>query len=92
MDDPRVATFSSISGGAGLSLSSTGTEGENVGRIQVRLRSGMTQDDETAVADLLREQLAGGGTATFKFERPSIFTFRTPVEVEVYGDNLEQLY
>ena len=92
VDDPRVATFSSISGGAGLSLSSTGTEGENVGRIQVRLRPGMTQEDEMAVADLLREQLACSGTATFKFERPSVFTFRTPVEVEVYGDNLEQLY
>jgi len=88
-DDPRVAGFSSIAGGAGMSLSSTGTEGENVARIQVRMAPGA---DEAAVAELLRERLQGTERATFKFERPSVFTFRTPVEVELYGSNLEELH
>ncbi len=90
--DARVATFSSISGGAGLSLSNTGTEGENVARIQVRMQPGTTPADEQAVADLLRQRLAGAEEASFEFERPSVFTFRTPVEVEVYSDNLEELH
>lgn len=92
VDDPRVSSFSSISGGAGLSLSTTGTEGENVGRIQVRLAPGTSKDDERAVAAALRQRLESSAEASFKFERPSVFTFRTPVEVEVYSDNLNQLH
>ncbi len=91
-DDDRVESFSSITGGAGLSLSNTGTEGENVARIQVRMKSGTTVDDEEAVAAQLRERLEGTTEAHFKFERPSMFTFRTPIEVEVYSDNLEDLH
>ncbi len=90
--DSRVSSFSSISGGAGLSLSNTGTEGENVGRIQVRLAEGSSKQDEQAVAAILRQRLESSDKVRFKFERPSVFTFRTPVEVEVYGDNLQQLH
>ncbi len=91
-DDNLVESFSSITGGAGLSLSNTGTEGENVARIQVRMKSGTTTDDEEAVAARLRERLEGTTEAHFKFERPSMFTFRTPIEVEVYSDNLDELH
>ena len=91
-EDERIESFSSITGGAGLSLSNTGTEGENVARIQVRMKPGTGADNEVAVATLLRERLAGSSAARFKFERPSVFTFRTPIEVEVYSDNLEDLH
>jgi HAE1 family hydrophobic/amphiphilic exporter-1 len=90
-DDPRVDSFSSIAGGAGLSLAQTGTEGENAARIQVRLKSGTTRRDEEVVAAALRARLETTGLARFKFERPSYFTFRTPIEVEVYGDELADL-
>lgn len=89
--EPRVASFSAIAGGAGLSLTNNGTEGENVARIQVRMKPGSTRAYEEAVAALLRQRLEGSEEASFKLERPSVFTFRTPVEVEVYGDNLEEL-
>jgi len=89
--DPRIESFSSIAGGAGLSLATTGTEGENVGRIQVRMKPGTTPADEEAVAAVLRERLENAEIADFKFERPSIFTFRTPIEVEIYGDDLDEL-
>ncbi|MCP3963002.1 MAG: efflux RND transporter permease subunit [bacterium] len=89
--DERIESFSSITGGAGLSLSNTGTEGENVARIQVRMKSGTTAAQEQAVAANLRERLEGAAEAHFKFERPSVFTFRTPVEVEVYSDSLADL-
>lgn len=89
-EDEAVASFSSIAGGAGLSLSNTGTEGENVGRIQVRMKPGSSSEAE--VAERLRQRLALAQEVTFKFERPSVFTFRTPVEVELYGENLEDLH
>ncbi|MEO1086403.1 MAG: efflux RND transporter permease subunit, partial [Acidobacteriota bacterium] len=91
-DDPRIASFSSITGGAGLSLASTGTEGENVARLQVRMAANTTPEDEAEIAGLVRRKLAADPEADFEFERPSVFTFRTPVEVEVYGDDLTELY
>ena len=83
--------LASIAGGAGLSLANTGTEGENVARLQVRMIPGATSADETAVAEKIRQRLAQAKEVDFKFERPSVFTFRTPIEVEVYGDDLKEL-
>jgi len=90
-DDPRVDAVSSIIGGAGLSLSKTGTEGENAARLQVRLKKGLGRKDEEAVAAVLRSRLESTRIARYKFERPSYFTFRTPIEVEIYGDSLTDL-
>jgi len=90
-DDPRVEAFSSIVGGAGLSLTRTGTEGENVARLQVRMKSGLRRADEEVVAAALRERLETAGRARFKFERPTYFTFRTPVEVEIFSDDIQDL-
>src|SRR5439155_1123404 len=90
-DDARVDSISGIVGGAGLSLSQTGSEGENAARIQVRLKKGSRRSDEEEVAAILRSRLESSSIARYKFERPSYFTFRTPIEVETYGDNLADL-
>jgi hydrophobic/amphiphilic exporter-1 (mainly G- bacteria), HAE1 family len=91
-ESPYVESYSSIAGGAGLSLSNTGTEGENAARIQVQMKQGSTPEQEAAVIDALRERLASSEIARFKFERPTLFTFRTPIEVEVYGDDIDELF
>ncbi len=91
-DDSRIQTFASTAGGAGLALSNTGTEGENVGRLQVRMASGTSQEDEAAVIAQLRQNLEKVEQARFELERPSVFSFRTPVEIELYGDRLEELH
>ncbi|MGD2113527.1 MAG: efflux RND transporter permease subunit [Acidobacteriota bacterium] len=95
-DDPRVESFSSIAGGAGLALSQSGsgggTEGENVARLQVRLAPGNEPGTEEAVMESLRERLEGVEGVRYQVERPAVFTLRTPVEVEVYGDDLDQLH
>jgi HAE1 family hydrophobic/amphiphilic exporter-1 len=90
-NQPKVASHSAIIGGAGLSLSNTGTEGENSARIQVQMKPDASTEDEEAVIAALRTRLEGSGVARFKFERPTYFTFRTPIEVEVYSDSLEEL-
>lgn len=90
--DERVASISSIAGGSGLNLASTGTEGENVGRIQVRMGSGQGADAEEEVIAALRRALAQTEGVRFEFERPTYFSFRTPIEVEVYSDNLDELH
>lgn len=90
--DPRVDSYASTAGGSGLSLSSTGSEGESTARIQVRMKPGMKAEDEEAVAAKLRERLAVSELARFEMGRPTYFTFRTPIEAEVYGDDLAQLH
>ncbi len=90
--DVRVAAFSSMAGGRGLSLTSTGTEGENSGRIQVRMVAGTSAVDEQAVIEALRAALSAPGGARFEFERPTYFSFRTPIEAEVYSDDLTELH
>jgi len=94
--DPRVEDFSSIAGGAGLALSQAGAEGgtagENVARVQVRMAPGTTPADEAAVMAELRGRLESVDGVRYQVERPAVFTLRTPVEVELYGDDLGQLH
>ncbi|HEX7707068.1 MAG TPA: efflux RND transporter permease subunit [Thermoanaerobaculia bacterium] len=88
----NVASYSAIAGGAGMSLATTGTEGENSARLQVQMKPGSSGADEEAVIAAVRERLEAAPLARYKFERPTYFTFRTPIEVEVYSDNLEELH
>ncbi|MFP5285751.1 MAG: efflux RND transporter permease subunit, partial [Thermoanaerobaculia bacterium] len=90
--DPRIDSYASTAGGTGLSLSSTGSEGESSARIQVRMKPGSKPADEEAVAAKLRERLGVSELARFEMGRPTYFTFRTPIEAEVYGDDLAQLH
>jgi len=92
VDDPRVGTLSSVAGGAGLALSRTGTEGENVASILVQMKAGTSPEDERQVIELLRSRLEAAGNVRYKFERPTYFSFRTPIEVEIYSDGLETLH
>jgi len=91
-EDPSIEAYSTIAGGAGLSLASTGTEGENAGRIQVRMRPGANPADEDRVAAALRERLEATDQVSFKLERATYFSFRTPIEVEVFSDDLGDLH
>ena len=90
-NQPMVASHSAIVGGAGMSLSNTGTEGENSARLQVQMKPEASAKDEEAVISSIRQRLEAAQVARFKFERPTYFTFRTPIEIEIYGDNLEEL-
>jgi HAE1 family hydrophobic/amphiphilic exporter-1 len=90
--DDRVESYSSTVGGAGFSLTRTGSEGENFARIHVQMSSEASRHDEARVIAGLRESLEVHEQARFKFERPTYFTFRTPVEVEVYSDSLPELH
>ena len=87
----NVEAFSAVAGGAGLSLTSTGTEGENFGQIDVRMKAGTSAAEEDSAIARLRDALAQVPQARVKFQRPSYFSFRTPVEVEIFADRLDEL-
>ncbi|HEX2164104.1 MAG TPA: efflux RND transporter permease subunit, partial [Thermoanaerobaculia bacterium] len=91
--DPRIESWATLVGGKGFALTTTGSEGENVARIQVRMAPGADAAAEAAVADRLRARLSeAAGVTRFELQRPTVFTFRTPIEVELYGDDPAALH
>jgi HAE1 family hydrophobic/amphiphilic exporter-1 len=91
-DEDRVASYSSVAGGSTTGWSGVGTSGENIGRIHVRMAPGSRQADEDGVVAILRDALERIPRARITLERPTYFTFRTPIEVELYGSDVETLH
>lgn len=91
VNHPQVDLVYSIMGSSGSSGGSAGEERENIGQIHVGLKEGIIRDREDAVMDRLRTDLRNVPAVDYKFARPSFFTSKTPVEVEISGYNLKTL-
>ncbi|HVS03131.1 MAG TPA: efflux RND transporter permease subunit [Thermoanaerobaculia bacterium] len=65
-------------------------EGEHTARFKVVLAAADPEVEERVVEDLRRRFAAIPGLDQ-RVTRPVLFSFRTPIEVEVRGDRLEQL-
>tara|TARA_R110001599_G_C12275462_1_gene662214 strand:+ start:9847 stop:13110 length:3264 start_codon:yes stop_codon:yes gene_type:complete len=65
--------------------------GENWGELNVLLASGASSETESSVMSSMRNSLQVVPGLQYKFSRPSLFSFSTPVEVEISGFDLEQL-
>lgn len=65
--------------------------GENWGELNVLLASGSSSSTESTVMNSMRSSLQGVPGLQYKFSRPSLFSFSTPVEVEISGYDLEKL-
>jgi len=68
-------------------------EGEHTARISIGLhRSSDTEASEERVMAALREKLADlPEVRDMRFERPTLFSIRSPIVVEIKGDNLARL-
>jgi HAE1 family hydrophobic/amphiphilic exporter-1 len=65
--------------------------GENWGELNVTLSSGAGRSLEERTMDALRTDLQRIPGLEYKFSRPALFTFKTPVEVEIAGYDLDDL-
>jgi HAE1 family hydrophobic/amphiphilic exporter-1 len=65
--------------------------GENWGELNVVLQPGARRSDEEIVMGQLREKMETLPGLQYKFARPTLFTFKTPVEVEISGYELSYL-
>ncbi len=79
--------------GAGSSGGFTGSTGraEHRGRIGVVMADRGDQQTEAAVIEAMRADLATRPGVRYEFGRPSYFSFRRPVEVEVFSDDRDLL-
>lgn len=91
MEQPGVARVSTVVGTEREATSSS-DEGENTAKITSVLK---TKEDLASVEDAaissLRERLSGIPQVTIKFSRPALFSFKTPIEVEIRGYDLTTL-
>ena len=86
---PGVATVFSQIGASGQTGGFADEKKENLAQLFVRLEPG--EWSEERIMDRAHTLLAGVPDLDHRFSRPSYFSFRAPVEVEVTGYNLETL-
>jgi len=65
--------------------------GENWGELNVVLQPGSERADEERVMAQMRGDLHRVPDLQYKFSRPTLFTFKTPVEIEIAGYDLRSL-
>ena len=78
--------------GVGTRLDANPTEsGENIGRLLVSLTPGSGDRGEAQAIGALRAATAQLAGAEVKFARPQLFSFATPLEIEIVGFDLDSL-
>ncbi len=87
---PGVATVFSTAGG-GKGGTDQGSRVENLGELLVLMRDRNDKTAEEAGIESVRATLGARPGVTATFRRPSFFSFKTPVELELYGDDYEAL-
>jgi len=79
------------SGATSKQAASAGQERENIGELFIRLIEGSSRETEEAVMDNLRYLWRDFTGLDVKFSRPTFFSFKTPIEIEIKGYNLKAL-
>ncbi|HET8818298.1 MAG TPA: efflux RND transporter permease subunit [Xanthomonadaceae bacterium] len=75
--------------GSGTRLDANPTEsGENIGKLTVVMEGGGDEDVEAAISDELRDTMQAYPGAKVDFSRPELFSFSTPLEIELSGQDL----
>ncbi|RMD88252.1 MAG: efflux RND transporter permease subunit [Calditrichaeota bacterium] len=88
---PGIGTVYTVAGTAAQMGFSVTEERENIGQLLIRLTSGANKRQELLVMDQLRQKFSNLPGVEYKFSRPTLFSFKTPIEVEVRGYNLSEL-
>ncbi|NRQ41438.1 efflux RND transporter permease subunit [Rheinheimera sp. YQF-2] len=65
--------------------------GSHWGRLNIVLQPGSSAEQEQLVIGTLRDYLAQQPDVTVKIDRPQLFSFSTPLEIELSGYELAQL-
>ncbi|MBL8296773.1 MAG: efflux RND transporter permease subunit [Rhodanobacteraceae bacterium] len=89
--DPNIDSIYGVSG-VGTRLDANPTEsGENIARLLIALKPTAGEDGERAAMDALRKSMAAHPGVEVKFSRPQLFSFSTPLEIEIRGYDLDTL-
>jgi len=88
---PKIEKISSVAG-TDKTANSSSEEGEHTAKITVNLkRGGNLEKEEETVISTIRDEMQSYPGIQWKISRPVLFSFKTPIEVEIYGYNLQKL-
>ena len=91
-DDPDIEQVYVVVGAVESGGTLVEEERENIARVAVMLeQEAMRRQGSDDVMDRLRSRLADIPEARMEFVRPALFSFKTPLEVEIRGYNLGDL-
>jgi len=88
---PEVRTIFSSAGGSNKNQFARNLHEENVGQLYVVMKDKRDKAAEAHAIDKIRGLLAAHPEVAYQFSRPTLFSFKTPIQVEIYGYDLETL-
>ena len=89
-----LADVAQVYGIAGTSTKQGGVAGElreNVAQLTIAVAPPVSREREDSLMRKIRSKLETVEDLDYRFSRPSYFSFRTPIEVEIRGYNLKLL-
>ena len=89
-EQPQVARVATTVG-TDRSASSSAEEGEHTAQVTVRMTEGSSAAQEAALIRHLRSEVDDIPEIEVEVSHPALFSFKTPIEVEIRGYNLRQL-
>ena len=90
-DQPEVESYFTSVGSATRIGSNVKTKDKNLGQLNIVMKDKGNRSLEEQLVARLRNRFDSVPRIQYKFSRPSYFSFQTPVEVHVFGYNLELL-
>ena len=90
-DQPEVESYFTSVGSATRIGSNVKTKDKNLGQLNIVMKDKGNRSLEAQLVARLRNRFDSVPRIQYKFSRPSYFSFQTPVEVHVFGYNLELL-
>lgn len=88
---PAVRTVYALAGASNEQGGTAGERREHIGQVTVTLHPPVSAEREEEVIAALRGTLERDEDLDYRFGRPAYFSFRTPVEVDIRGYNLDLL-
>jgi HAE1 family hydrophobic/amphiphilic exporter-1 len=90
-DARNISAMYSVAGTGNRMDANPEQGGENWGELSVILPRGAGREDEERAMAALRARMRDLPDVQYKFARPTLFTFKTPIEIEVAGFDLGSL-
>jgi HAE1 family hydrophobic/amphiphilic exporter-1 len=90
-DQPEVESYFTSVGTATRIGSNVKTKDKNLGQLNIVMKDKGNRSLEEQLVARLRNRFDGVPGFQYKFSRPTYFSFQTPVEIHVFGYNLELL-
>lgn len=84
------SVFTTVGGESQRQVSASGA-GQNLAQLHVVMEHRGNRDDEASVMELVRQEVSAKPGLLYRFQRPGSFTLSAPVEVEIYGDDVDTL-